>query len=419
MATIHTIYAREILDSRGIPTIECSVWLDDGTYAVSSVPSGTSRGKYESLELRDTQSSRMLGNGVLQAVNNINTIIAPQLVGRDPTRQTEIDQIMVDLDGTANKTRLGANAMIAVSQAVLKVGAASMQLPVYYYIQQKYLLTETLQIPSCIFNMIDGGKHGATNLDFQEFQIVPASHMDFLSSLEMASVLFRKLEEVLISKGAIHSFGMDGGFAPNLYNNTDAFEILIETIKNSPYTFVQDLFFGVDMAASEFYQASKYALKDKTQPYSPKELLEYYKNIRKLYHVFSFEDPFQEDDWGIWQEMTAELGETTTIIGDDMLVGNKTRTQRAIEQKACNAILIKLNQVGTISETIEVVKLAKDAGWQVIVSHRNGETNDDFIADFAVGIGANYTKFGPPNRGERVAKYNRLLQINGEIAAIQ
>jgi enolase len=358
----------------------------------------------------------MGGQGVLQAVNNINSVIAPQLLGKDPTNQTELDQLLVDLDSTANKSKLGANALIAVSQAIVKVAAVGLGLPLYDYIFQKYQLVPQLAMPSAIYNMIDGGKHGATNLDFQEFQILPASHIDFVTSLEMATVIFHKIEETLIAKGAIHSVGTNGGFAPNLYNNTDAFEIMIEAIKQSPFTFAQDVFFGVDAAAAEFFKGGKYVLKDKAQPYSSQELFEYYKNMRKLYHVFSIEDPFQEDDEKMWQSMTTEIGETTTVIGDDLLVGNKERTTKGINNKWCNAILIKPNQVGTISETIEVVHQAQLAGWQVIVSHRGGETNDDFIADFAVGIGAAYTKFGPPNRGERIAKYNRLLQIDQEIA---
>ncbi len=415
MPIIQSIAAREILDCRGLPTVECSVWLDNGIYTVSSVPSGTSVGKYEALELRDGKNPRMLGMGVLTAVNHINTIIAPAVIGKDPTHQTEIDQILVNLDGTENKTKLGANALIAVSQAVMKAGAFSVGMPLFYYIQQKYQLTDTLSIPTCIFNMIDGGVAGSTNLDFQEFQIVPASNMDFVSSLEMATTIFQKLMVTLVAKGAVHSVGLNGGYAPNLYNNTDAFEILIEAIKTTQYTFIQDLFFGVDIAASEFYQAGKYDLKDKSQPYSPKELIEYYKNMRKLYHVFSIEDPFQDDDWESWQELTSELGETSTIIGDNLLAGNKIRTEKAIKEKVCNAILVKPNQVGTISEVIEVIQIARAAQWQVILSHRSGETNDDFIADFAVGVGANYAKFGPPNRGERISKYNRLLQIQAEI----
>lgn len=418
MPTIQNITAREILDGRGQPTVECSVWLDNGIYALSAAPSGTSVGKYEALELRDKEQ-RMLGRGVTKAVTNVNTLVSAALAGKDPVDQELIDKTLLELDGTEKKTKIGGNAIIAVSQAVAKAAALSQGLPLYYYFWQKYQLTPTLNVPTCIYSMIDGGSHGATNLDFQEFHIVPASHLDFLQSLEMATMLFQKLEEVLISKGAIHSVGLDGGYAPNLYNNTDAFEILIETIKNSPYTYIQDLFFGVDVAASEFYNAGKYSLKDKSQPYSSRELVEYYKNMRKLYHVFAIEDPFHEDDWQSWKDLTSELGDTSTIIGDNLLVGNKSRTEKAIEEKACNAILVKPNQVGTITETIEVIKLAQAANWQIIVSHRSGETTDDFIADFSVGIGASYTKFGPPNRGERIAKYNRLLQIHQDLLAMQ
>lgn len=415
MAKIAGIYAREILDSRGIPTIESALWLDTGAVVATSVPTGTSIGKYEALELRDNAPERMLGKGVLNAVHNVNTIIAPQLIGKDPSQQTEIDQLLIDLDGTPDKSKLGANAILSVSQAVAKAGAISLNVPMYYYIQQKYQLTPELHIPSCIYSVINGGEHGAGNLDIQEFQIIPASHVNYTRSLEMAVTLFQKIEEILVLKGAIHSTGIGGGFTPNLYSNVDVFEILIETIKTSPYTFAQDLFFGVDVAAEELHENGKYRLKDKSQPYSSDELLEFYKQIRNLYHVFSIEDPFSDDDHAAWKKITQELGETSKIIGDSLLVTNKEKTQTAIAEKFCNSILVKPNQTGTISETVEVIQLAKQANWQVVVSHRSGETNDDFIADFAVGVGADYTKFGPPNRGERTAKYNRLLQIDFEI----
>lgn len=415
MATIAGVYAREILDSRGIPTIECALWLDTGAVVATSVPTGTSVGKYEAHELRDEDPNRMLGKGVNNAVNNINTVIAPQIIGKDPTNQTEIDQFLVDLDGTDNKSKLGANAILAVSQAVMKAGAISLNVPLYYYIEQKYQLTKELKIPSCIYGVINGGEHGAGNLDIQEFQIIPASHINYAKSLEMAVTLFQKLEEVLVLKGAIHSTGVGGGFTPNLYSNTDVFEIMVETIKTSQYTFAQDLFFGVDVSAASLFENGKYKLKDKSQPYSSEELLELYKQIRNMYHVFYIEDPYQEDDVASWQKITQELGETTKIVGDSFLATNKQKLQKAIQEKSCNTILVKPNQTGTISETIEVIKLAREAGWQVIMSHRSGETNDDFIADFAVGTGADYTKFGPPNRGERISKYNRLLQIDFEI----
>lgn len=411
MPTITYVYAREILDSRGLPTVECSIWLDSGKVAKSSVPSGTSKGKHEAFELRDGDQTRLLGQGVWQAVNNINTIIGPQLIGKDPQAQEEIDQLVIALDGTPNKKKLGANAILAVSQAVAKAGALAANYELFDYIQQKYQLTPQPSFPNMVYTLINGGAHGASNLDIQEFQVIPASHFDFYQSLMMASLLFTQLEQVLISKEAVHSTGLVGGFAPNLYNNVDAFEILVETVKTTNYTYAQDVFMGVDMSASTFFDKGKYILKDKSQPYSPQEMIEYYLKLRKLYHVFYIEDPFQEDDIKWWQQITKELGETTSIVADDLTVTNPERLQAAIEGKMCNAVSIKPNQIGTITETMQVAKMARDAGWQIVIAHRSGETNDSFIADLAVGIGAEYAKFGPPNRGERISKYNRLLEI--------
>ncbi|MBU0979099.1 MAG: phosphopyruvate hydratase [Patescibacteria group bacterium] len=415
MPAIKGVYAREILDSRGIPTVECTVWLDSGGIVVTSVPAGTSIGKYEALELRDQDESRFVGKGVLKAVENINLQIAPKLIGQDPTQQGEIDQMMIQLDGTPNKSSLGANAIMAVSQAVLKAGALSQNLPLYYYVWQKFGLCQQLAIPKCVYTIISGGEHGAGNLDIQEFQIIPASHIDFTNSLNLAVTMFQKLEEVLVIKGAIRSVGLLGGFTPNLYSNTDAFEILIETTKATPYTFGQDLFFGIDAAAASFYENGVYKLKDRSEGYSAKELLDYYKSIKDLYHVFYMEDPFREDDTDMWKQLTKEIGETTRVIGDSLLATNKEKTLQAIADKTCNSILVKPNQVGTISETIEVIKIARNAGWEITVSHRSGETNDDLIVDLAVGVGAESVKFGPPNRGERLAKYNRMLQIDDEL----
>jgi enolase len=415
MSTIQQIYAREVLDARGIPTIECSLWLDDGRSVMTTVPSGTSTGKYEAKELRDNDPNRMVGRGVLKAVENINSIIGPQLVGKDPTNQTDNDQLMVNLDGTKDKSKLGANAILAVSQAILKAGALSSNLPLYKYIQQKYQVTDSLSIPNCVFTLIEGGKHGAENLDIQEFEIIPASHVDYPNALNMAVTIYYKLREVLIMKGAIHSTGLNGGFTPNLFNNTDAFEIIIESIKATPYTFAQDVFLGADMSASSFHEGGKYILKDKSQGYSVKDLAKYYKSLKELYHVFYIEDPFQEDDTNAWKELTLDIGATSMIVGDSLLVTSLEKTTKAIQDKLCNSVLVKPNQTGTVSETIQVIKLAKESGWQVIVSHRSGGTIDDFIADLAVGTGAQYVKFGPPNRGERVAKYNRLSTIHSEL----
>lgn len=415
MSTIQGIFAREILDSRGVPTIECTLWLDTGGIVATSVPTGTSIGKYEAKELSDNDSNRMLGKGVLTAANYINTYVAPLLVGKDPTAQEEIDGFLAQQDGTADKAKLGANTTLSISQAVMKAGALSQNIPLYYYIQQKFQMTPELFMPTCIYTLINGGEHGADNLDIQEFQVIPASHISYADSLNMGVTLFHKLEEVLIIKGAIHSTGLVGGFTPNLYSNSDVFEILVETIKATPYTFTQDVFFGIDVAAEQLFRNNKYTLKDRSTPYTGKELLEYYKKIRDMYNVFCIEDPFQEDDVDMWKAITQELGETTKIIGDSFTVTHKEKVKKAIENKYCNTLLVKPNQVGTLTETVEVMKVAKAANWQIIMSHRSGETNDDFIADFAIGTGSDYVKFGPPNRGERVAKYNRLTQIEFEI----
>lgn len=415
MSKIQIVYAREILDSQGLPTVECMIWLDNGLMVESSVPAGVSKSKSEAIELTDHDPSRMAGQGVLQAVSNINTLIGPQLVGQDPLNQTELDQLLINLDGTKNKSKLGANAILAVSQAIAKAGAVASGMPLYKYFAQRYQLTTDLSLPVGIYGLISGGSQGADNLDIQEFQIIPASFLSFHDSVSMAVTLYHQLEQVLITKGAIHSVGAVGGFAPNLYNNADAFEILIETIKASPFTFAQDVFFGVDMEANFFFENDHYILKDKSKPYAADELLEYYQTLRKQYHVFYIEDPFQEDDWQSWQKLTQEMGDTTIISGDNLLSMDEEKLKKAIQEQSCNSINVKPNQVGTITETLNVIKLAKSAGWQVVVSHRTGETNDPFLADLAVGVGAQYVRFGAPNRGERVSKYNRLLQIEDQI----
>lgn len=419
MPTISGVYAREILDSRGIPTVECTIWLDSGHLVKASAPSGTSKGKYEAVELRDGDQSHMNGQGVLMAVNNVNTIIAPQLIGKDPTQQTEHDQMMVDLDGTSNKSKLGANATIAVSMALLKAGAAASNLPLYEYIFQKYKMADEMVIPNCIYTLINGGEHGADNLDIQEFEILPASHIDFINSLNMSVTIFQTLEQVLIVKGAVHSVGLVGGYTPNLFNNIDAFEILVETIKATPYTFAQDLFFGTDMSASSFFESGKYVMKDKQQPYSSDELLDYYKAMRSNYHVFYIEDPFQEDDWKSWQKITADLGSTSLIAADGMLASSIDRIKKMIAENVANTAVLKPNSLGTVSETLQLFSMFKQNNWKIVVSHRSGDTTDDFIADFAVGLGADYVKFGPPNRGERIVKYNRLLEIYYQLQANQ
>lgn len=415
MSLIKSIQARQILDSRGIPTVEALLTADDGYSAIASIPSGTSTGSHEAKELRDADPLVYQGSGVLKAVENINRILAPALIGKDPTRQTEIDQILIDLDGTADKNRLGANAILAASQGVCELGAAVTGYPTYKYLHLKYRLSERLDMPTPIFNVINGGKHGTGNLDFQEFHVIPATNKTYSQALECGEVIYQILGDVLAHRGAIRSVGVEGGYAPNLFTNTDALELIFESVRQSGFEFARDVFLGLDVAATSFYNGHSYAIRDKSQALSRSELLEFYREINDKFHLFGLEDPFAEDDLEGWKQITAAMARQTIIIGDDLLTTNKQRTKDAVDKQLCTGILVKPNQIGTISETIEVIKIALAAKWHIVVSHRSGETNDDFIADFAVGVNANHVKFGAPARGERVAKYNRLLQIEEEL----
>jgi len=406
------IRAREILDSRGNPTVETKVTLEDGSTAVASVPSGASLGKYEAVELRDKDPVRYGGMGVLKAVANVNEVIAPRLVGLDSGDQAKVDQILIELDGTENKSRLGANAILSVSQGICKAAALATKVPVHKYIARFYGLKE-FKMPIPIFNLINGGKHGAGNLDFQEFHVI-SFQKSFSLALQRGEEIYQAVEKVLIRHKAIHSVGDEGGFAPNLFSNMDALEILMEAIREAGGEIRKNVFLGLDVAASHFYQGGKYKIRDRTVAMDMGEFAEYYRDLNRQYPLAMLEDPFHEDDWEGWKKITNELTETT-VVGDDLLATNKNRVEKAIKEKACSAILAKPNQTGTISETIEVLKIARQAGWKVVVSHRSGETNDDFIADFAVGVGADYVKFGAPARGERVVKYNRLLAIEEEL----
>lgn len=411
MPQIQQLTARQILDSRGRPTVEAMVTLTDGITAHSSVPSGNIVNELEALELRDQVSSEYFGLGVTRAVENVNTIIAQQLIGMDPLYQTQIDQALVDLDGTTNKSKLGGNAMLAVSQAVMKAAAKSLKLPLFIYVKEKYQLIQAYRIPTPIFNLINGGRHGSGTLDFQEFQVVPASHLGYGNALRIGVELFMALDTVLEQKGAIRTVGLEGGFSPNLAHNSDAIEIFSEALKLTQYTLSQDVFLGLDISPQSFFKAGKFTISDKAQPMNMKEFIQYLRDLHQQYRVFSFEDPLPPDAWKDWQTLTSELGETAMILGDDLITSNKTLLMKAIQEKACNALVIKPNRVGTVTETIEITNIAKQAGWHTIMSHRSGETTDDFWADVAVGIGTDYVKFGAPSRGERVAKYNRLLRI--------
>jgi enolase len=418
MSKIKQVWAREILDSRGIPTVEAACMLDTGEISVSSVPAGTSNGTHEALELRDGDMDRYLGQGVLKAVQNVNTVLGQGIIGMDPTDQFGIDKRLVDLDGTENKSKYGANAILAVSEAVCRAGSMAAKQPLYGWIfslASKGGISQKVRIPVPLFNMINGGVHGAGNLDFQEFWVVPATNKSFIDGLQMGVEIYQTIGQNLAHRGAIHSVGQEGGYAPNLFTNADAFEVFIESTKQTRYSLGRDIFLGLDVASNTFYKNGEYLIKDRASAMDDDQFLEYYKSLVDQYKLAILEDPFQEDAWDSWKNLYSEMGSSLIIVGDDLLVTNPKRVQKAIQEKACNGVVIKPNQIGSITETLNVVKMAKDAGWKVVVSHRSGETNDSFIADFAVGVGADYIKSGAPARGERVAKYNRLAAIEKEI----
>ena len=419
MAKIGKIWAREILDSRGIPTVEAFCSTDNGYISVSSVPSGTSTGTSECLELRDNDPQRFHGKGVEKAVNNVNTVLGPAVLNMEVTDQAGIDKKLITLDGTKNKSKYGANAILAISMACSKAAAMSMNIPLYMYINQlsKAIgMPRNLHVPTPLFNMINGGLHGAGNLDFQEFHVIPATSKKFSEGLRIGAEIYMTIGENLKRRGAIHSVGHEGGYAPNLFTNADALEILVESIKETPYQLGIDVFLGLDVAASVFYKNGTYSIRDKSTAMKDTELMEYYKNINSMYHLALLEDMFHEEAWESWSKIYNELQGQVLIVGDDLLATNPERVEKAIKEKACDTLLVKPNQIGTVSETLNVIKLARSANWKTIVSHRSGETNDWFIADFATGVGSEYVKFGAPCRGERVAKYNRLLAIESEIS---
>lgn len=421
MSKIKHIWSREILDSRGIPTLETACMLDDGQIAVSSVPAGTSTGSHEALELRDVSDPRYMGQGVLKAVENVNSVLGQALIGMDPTDQFTIDKKLVEIDGTENKSKYGANAILSVSEVVCRSGALATSSQLYawiYNLAMKGNITQKVKIPIPLFNMVNGGLHGAGNLDFQEFWVVPASNKSFSEGLQLGVEIYHTIGSNLARKGAIHSVGHEGGYAPNLFTNADAFEIFVESTKESKYILGRDVFMGLDVAADSFYKNGAYQIKDKTTELDDIQLLEYYKSLNDQYKLSIIEDAFQEDAWNSWKKLMAEMSNNVIVVGDDLLVTNPKRVQKAITEKACNAAVIKPNQIGSITETLNVVKMVKEAGWKVVVSHRSGETNDSFIADFAVGIAADYLKSGAPARGERVAKYNRLLTIENELSRL-
>ncbi|MBI3282753.1 phosphopyruvate hydratase [Candidatus Curtissbacteria bacterium] len=417
MAKIKKIIAREILDSRGVPTIEAIVELADSSVGVFSTPSGISVGKSEAVELRDSDPKRYGGLGVLTCLEKIVQVLAPIIIGQDAKDQAKLDGMMIEADGTENKQNLGANTLLALSGAIVKAQATSYRIPLYQYISRLLGRGATeFVIPTPMFNLINGGKHANRNLDFQEFMIVPTKANSYTRNLKIGVECYYSLKETLKSHSASTLIGDEGGFAPMLYSNMDAFKMLEEAAVKAGYKLGLDLFFALDAAATNIKQGESYRLKDKPVPLLANELIDFYLALNEQYHLLSIEDPIQEDDWDGWKAINQKLGTETLIVGDDLVTTNLQRVQRAVEEKACGAIIVKPNQIGTITETLEVVRAAQKANLKVMASHRSGETNDDFIADFAVGVGAEYAKFGAPARGERVAKYNRLLEIEHELS---
>ncbi|MFH2118251.1 MAG: enolase C-terminal domain-like protein [Candidatus Paceibacterota bacterium] len=411
MATIKSLQAKEILDSMGNPTIHVDLQLDSGELVETSVPNGIRQYPSEAKVLFDQDPEHMAGRGVRKAVNLINKTIAPQLIGQNPQDQTGIDQLLLQLDNTPDKTQVGANTLIAVSQAVMKAGALASSLPLYQYLINQYQLTDHVALPVCLYGLVNGGQYGSGNLDFQEFLVIPASHVDYRVSLEIESALRDALQKILKDQKANYSTGELGGFTPFLQKNTDVFEFIIEAARKTSYILARDFFFGIDAGAEQLLDKGKYLIKDKATSYSEKELLEYYQDLQKQYNLTYFEDPFVAKDTNSWQAFTADLGQTTRIASDIMTATDHKLVTQAIQNKTSNTLVVKPSQIGTLTETLEAVRIARTAGWSIVVSQRTGETNDDFLADFAVGIGAEFVKFGPTNRGEAVAKYNRLADI--------
>ncbi len=412
---IKQVYAHEIIDSRANPTVEAVVFLENGEYGVASVPSGSSRGTYEAQEIRDNDPYRYLGKGVLKAVGSVNEKIAPAIIDQEFQSTEDLDVKLRSLDNSPNKSEIGANSILSVSLAATKAFAQASQTPLYRYIATLAGNTTSLFIPSPVFNMINGGKHGAGNLDFQEFHVIPKRLKTFADQLESGVVIYQTIKRLLARRGAIHSVGDEGGFAPNLFTNLDALEIINEAIVEVHKKPSIDVELSLDVAANTFYKDGRYTIKDRSSPMETAEFIEYLRDLNNQYRLRLLEDALHEDDWRAWTNLTAELGSYVTIVGDDLLATNPTRVAKAITEKCCTGAIIKPNQIGTVSEATAVVRQARSAGMKIIVSHRSGETNDTFIADFSVGVGADYAKFGAPARGERIAKYNRFLSIEAEL----
>ena len=407
---INTVQAREILDSRGNPTVEVDVYLSDGSFGRAAVPSGASTGEHEAVELRDGDQNRFLGKGALNAVRNVNQQIAPIVKGYNALDQKTLDKCMIDLDGTPNKSNLGANAILGVSMAVSRAVAASQNLPLY-----RHLNSDACLLPVPMLNIINGGSHADNNVDIQEFMIFPIGADSFSHALRMGAEIFHYLKKVLSSKGLNTSVGDEGGFAPNLSSNEEAIEIILEAVEKADYSIGKDISLALDAAASEFYIDGAYRLESENRTLTSDEMVEYFEGLTKKYPIISIEDGLAENDWEGWKVFNGKLGSKIQIVGDDLTVTNIPRLQRAIDEQSMNAILIKLNQIGTVTETVEAVELARETGFGVVISHRSGETEDTFIADFAVAMGMGQIKTGSASRTDRICKYNQLLRIEEEL----
>ena len=404
---ISHILGLEVLDSRGNPTIEVDVQLNDGSFGRAIVPSGASTGKHEAVELRDGDNKRYIGKGVLNAIDNVNKIIAKQLIGMNALNQAKIDQTMIALDGTPNKSRLGANAILGVSMAVAHSAAQACNQPLYVYLGGDQ--ATTLPIP--MMNILNGGCHADNNVDIQEFMVLPIGAESFSEALRMGTETFHHLKSVLKQKGLNTAVGDEGGFSPNLRSNAEAVEVILEAIEKTPYALNKDIFLALDVAASEIYRDGLYHLLSEKKQYSSAAMVDYLKSLVDQYPIISIEDGLDENDWQGWQLLNNELGGRIQIVGDDLTVTNITRFQRAINENAINAILIKLNQIGSVTETIQAIELAKSNNYGAIISHRSGETEDVTIADFSVAMGMGQIKTGSASRTDRIAKYNQLLRI--------
>ena len=412
MTKIIKVTAREILDSRGNPTVEVEIFLESGHRGRASVPSGASTGKHEALELRDKDPKRFLGKGVQKAVQNIHRVMAPKLLGMNVFDQKAIDMAMLQWDGTPNKSRLGANAILGVSLACSKAAANHLSIPLYQHLGGH----SATRLPLPMMNILNGGAHADNNLDLQECMILPVGARSFKEALRMGTEVFHHLKDILKGKGYKTSVGDEGGFAPDLRSNEEAFSLILEAIRKSGYRPGKEVALGIDAAATEFYRNGAYFLKaEKKSKRTSSEMIDFYEALTKKFPIVSIEDGLAEDDWKGWKAMTSRLGKKIQLVGDDLFVTNPNRLKRGIREKVANAILIKLNQIGTLTETLEVIEIAQKANYRTIISHRSGETEDTTISDLAVGTNAGQIKTGAPSRTDRVAKYNQLLRIEEEL----